>query len=229
MRERSLAYVMPRFPDPRAMPPGESLCAVGGDLRAETLLEAYGAGIFPWPQEGMPLLWHSPDPRGVLDFSELRFPRSARQAAKKGGFTFTADRDFKSVIRACADSPRAGQKGTWITPAIVRAYEALHRLGHAHSVECWSEGRLVGGLYGVYVGGVFSGESMFHTASGASKACLVETVRRLEARGLSWMDIQMLTPVTRLLGGREVPREEFLERLRKAQGGGSPRRLDLAS
>ncbi|MBI5595747.1 MAG: leucyl/phenylalanyl-tRNA--protein transferase [Elusimicrobia bacterium] len=218
---------MSRFPDPRAMAPGESLCAVGGDLRPETLLEAYRAGIFPWPQEGMPLLWHSPDPRGVLDFRDLRFPRSARQAAKKAGFTFTADRAFGAVIRACAEAPREGQQGTWITPGILEAYEELHRLGHAHSVECWAGGALAGGLYGVYAGGVFSGESMFHAVAGASKACLVETVRRLAARGLAWMDIQMLTPVTRMLGGREVPRPEFLRRLDKASAGGGPRLLDL--
>ncbi|MDE2291605.1 MAG: leucyl/phenylalanyl-tRNA--protein transferase, partial [Elusimicrobia bacterium] len=167
------------------MAPGESLCAVGGDLRPETLLEAYAHGIFPWPQRGAPLLWHSPDPRGVLDFESLRVPRSLRQQARRAGFTFTADRAFDAVVAGCAQSPRPGQSGTWITPAMRRAYGRLHLLGAAHSVECWAGGELAGGLYGVYVRGVFSGESMFHRVSSASKACLVETARRLAARGLA--------------------------------------------
>jgi len=207
---------MGRFPDPAEMPPGESLAAVGGDLREETLLEAYAAGLFPWPQKGAPLLWHSPDPRGVLDFCDLRVPRSLKQDARRAGFTFTADRAFSAVIRACAEARRPGQRGTWITAPMQRAYERLHERGVAHSVECWSEGALVGGLYGVHIAGVFSGESMFHTATGASKACLVETVRRLRALGHTWMDVQMVTPVTALLGAHEIPRREFLRRLKAA-------------
>jgi len=195
------------------MLPGESLVAVGGDLHEDTLLEAYSAGIFPWPQRGAPLLWHSPDPRGVLEFSDLRVPRTLRQDIRRGGFTFTADREFPAVIRACAEARRKGQRGTWITPPMLRAYERLHAAGVAHSVECWSEGRLVGGLYGVHIAGVFSGESMFHAATGASKACLVETARRLKALGHTWMDVQMVTPVTGMLGAREIPRREFLRRL----------------
>lgn len=198
------------------MTPGESLAAVGGDLREDTLLEAYAAGIFPWPQKGAPLLWHSPDPRGVLDFEDLRVPRSLRQESRRAGFTFTADRAFSAVIRACAQARRAGQRGTWITPPMLKAYERLHELGVAHSVECWTGGELVGGLYGVHVAGVFSGESMFHTATGASKACLVETVRRLRALGYTWMDVQMVTPVTGMLGAREIPRRDFLRRLKAA-------------
>lgn len=198
------------------MTPGESLAAVGGDLREDTLLEAYAAGIFPWPQKGAPLLWHSPDPRGVLDFEDLRVPRSLRQESRRAGFTFTADRAFSAVIRACAQARRAGQRGTWITPPMLKAYERLHELGVAHSVECWTGGELAGGLYGVHVAGVFSGESMFHTATGASKACLVETVRRLRALGYTWMDVQMVTPVTGMLGAREIPRRDFLRRLKAA-------------
>ncbi|MBI3300396.1 MAG: leucyl/phenylalanyl-tRNA--protein transferase [Elusimicrobia bacterium] len=220
---------MPRFPDPAALPDGESLCAVGGDLEPETLLEAYAAGIFPWPRERPPLLWHSPDPRGVLDFGDLRVPRSLRQEIKKSGFTFTADRAFARVIKACAAARGPGRHGTWITPAMVRAYVRWHELGHAHSVECWSGGTLVGGLYGVYVGGVFSGESMFHEASGASKACIAETVRRLAAQGLTWMDIQMVTPVTGLMGGKEIPRRGYLARLKAARVSGLPERLDFAA
>ncbi len=209
------------------MPPGESLVAVGGDLREDTLLEAYSAGIFPWPQRGAPLLWHSPDPRGVLDFGELRVPRTLRQDVRRGGFTFTADRAFPAVIRACADARRKGQKGTWITAPMLKAYERLHEIGVAHSVECWAGGRLVGGLYGVHVAGVFSGESMFHEATGASKASLVETVRRLKALGHTWMDVQMVTPVTGMLGAREIPRREFLRRLNAATA--PSERLRLAS
>lgn len=218
---------MQHFPDPSSLAPGQSLCAVGGDLRPETLLEAYAAGIFPWPQTGQPLLWHSPDPRGVLDFSELRVPRSLKQEARRAGFTFTADREFSLVVRACAQSRGPGRRGTWITSAMARAYESLHKLGCAHSIECWAGGELAGGLYGVYIGGVFSGESMFHRLSGASKACLVETVRRLRERGLAWMDIQMVTPVTGLLGGKEVPRAEFLARLAAAKKAGLPERLNI--
>lgn len=210
------------------MAAGESLVAVGGDLREDTLLEAYATGVFPWPQRGAPLLWHSPDPRGVLDFADLRVPRSLRQDIRRGGFRFTADSAFSAVIRACADAPRPGQSGTWITAPMVRAYERLHALGFAHSVECWQGARLVGGLYGVHVAGVFSGESMFHSATGASKACLVETVRRLSALGLTWMDVQMVTPVTGMLGAREVPRREFLRRL-KAATSAAGERLPLAS
>lgn len=207
---------MGRFPDPARMAPGESLVAIEGDLRPETLLEAYAAGIFPWPQKGAPLLWHSPDPRGVLDFADLRVPRSLKADMRRGKFTFTADRAFPAVMRACAEAPRPGQRGTWITPAMLAAYGRLHELGVAHSIECWSEGELVGGLYGVHVAGVFSGESMFHAATGASKACLVETARRLKVLGHSWMDVQMVTPVTGMLGAREIPRREFLRRLKTA-------------
>lgn len=219
---------MGRFPDPRLLAAGESLVAIGGDLRPETLVEAYSEGIFPWPQRGLPLLWHSPDPRGVLDFSGLRVPRSLKADARRGGFTFTADRAFSRVIRACQSAPRPGQSGTWITTPMLRAYEELHRLGRAHSVECWAGERLVGGLYGVHIGGVFSGESMFHAETGASKACLAETVRRLAVLGFSWMDVQMVTPVTGLLGAREIPRAEFLDRLAAARADAG-RRLDLAS
>lgn len=207
------------------MPPGESLVAVGGDLREDTLLEAYSAGIFPWPQRGAPLLWHSPDPRGVLDFADMRVPRTLRQDVRRGGFTFTANRAFPAVIRACAEARRKGQKGTWITAPMLKAYERLHEIGVAHSVECWSAGRLVGGLYGVHIGGVFSGESMFHEVTGASKASLVETVRRLKALGHGWMDVQMVTPVTGMLGAREIPRREFLRRL-SASSAGEPLKLD---
>ena len=217
---------MDRFPDPALLPPGESLCAVGGDLEPDTLLEAYARGIFPWPQAGQPLLWHSPDPRGILDFTDLRVPRSLKQEARRAGFTFTVDRDFPSVIRACAAARGPGRQGTWITSAMVRAYERLRGLGRAHSVECWAGGRLAGGLYGVYVAGVFSGESMFHRVSGASKACLIEAVRRLKEKGLGWMDIQMVTPVTGLLGGKEIPRAAFLARLAAAKKAGLPERLN---
>lgn len=210
------------------MAPGESLVAVGGDLREDTLLEAYEAGIFPWPQKGAPLLWHSPDPRGVLDFPDLRVPRSLRADVRRGGFTFTADKAFPAVIKACAQAPRHGQSGTWITPQMQRAYTRLHELGIAHSVECWSGGELVGGLYGVHVAGVFSGESMFHTVTGASKASLVETVRRLRALGHAWMDVQMVTPVTGMLGAHEIPRRDFLRRL-KAAAAAEVKALPLAA
>lgn len=219
---------MLRFPDPRRMPAGESVILVGGELTTAALKTAYSRGIFPWPARGLPLLWHCPDPRGVIDFAEFRVPRSVRQSGRRRPWRFSADSAFARVIRACAAAPRAEGEGTWITPPMIAAYIRLHEAGFAHSVECWLGERLVGGLYGVYAAGVFSGESMFHAEPDASKLCLVETVRRLRARGLSWMDVQMITPVVERFGGKYLPRGEFLDRLERASAAGPPERLDLS-
>jgi leucyl/phenylalanyl-tRNA---protein transferase len=204
------------FPDPR-MTAEDGIVALGGDLDPETLLLAYSQGIFPWPTDGIPLLWFCPDPRAVLEFADLHVPRSLEKARRKGDLSFTVDQNFAAVIRACAKIPRAGQRGTWITPDMVRAYIRLHELGHAHSVEVWRGDEIVGGVYGVDAGGVFAGESMFHLEANASKLALLFLVEHLRVRGAEWMDIQMLTPHMTALGAKEISREEFLERLAKAR------------
>lgn len=190
----------------------------GGDLSVENLKNAYGRGIFPWHIEGLPLPWFCPEKRAVLEFSELHIPRSLRREKQKTEFTFTIDKDFKSVIESCAKIKRTGEKGTWITRNFIRVYEKLHQTGDAHSVEVWdASGALVGGLYGVDAGGVFCGESMFHIASNASKLALLFLVEHLESRGASWLDTQVITPHFAVLGAKEIGREEFLDKLAETQ------------
>ena len=203
------------FPDPRSADEDGLLC-VGGDLRVDTLVTAYAQGIFPWPQEGLPLLWFSPPRRGVLDFESVHWPRRFIQEMKKSPFRITFNRAFRAVIEECAKTPRSHESGTWILPPMIGAYERFHRAGYAHSVECWKGEELVGGLYGVYVKGVFSGESMFHKASGASKLCLHALVDTLSRQGLKWIDIQMVTPVLESFGGTYISRDDYLDRLEKA-------------
>ncbi len=201
-----------RFPDPRQAGP-DGLIAVGGDLRPDTLLAAYRKGIFPWPTPGLPMLWFSPPERGILEFDRLHLSRSLRYARRHSDLTFRIDTAFAEVIGWCARSPRAGQEGTWITPAILQAYIRLHELGVAHCVEAWRGSRLVGGVYGVDVDGAFAAESMFHRESNASKLALLYLVDHLESRGLDWIDIQVVTPHMEQLGARVIGREEFLSRL----------------
>jgi leucyl/phenylalanyl-tRNA---protein transferase len=204
------------FPDPRAAGRDGLLC-VGGDLQVDTLLSAYAQGIFPWPQEGLPLLWFSPWERGVLDFDEIHWPkRFLRELAAHKPYRMTFNKAFREVIRHCALVPRMHERGTWILPELERAYIEFHEAGHAHSVECWLGDELVGGLYGVCVQGVFSGESMFHKASGASKRCLYALIEELKSSGFKWLDIQMVTPVLESFGGKYISREEFLSRLNEA-------------
>jgi leucyl/phenylalanyl-tRNA--protein transferase len=202
-----------RFPDPR-FAGRDGLVAVGGPLDSETLLDAYRHGVFPWPLgEGYIVPWVSPYRRAVLDFERLHVPRRFARQRRSGRQQVTIDRDFVSVIEMCATVPRPDGGGTWITREMVRAYTALHGLGHAHSVEVWEGGVLAGGLYGVDAGGAFSGESMFHLRPNASKLALLHLVEHLQARGLEWLDIQMLTPHMAALGGEEITRDEFLARL----------------
>jgi leucyl/phenylalanyl-tRNA---protein transferase len=203
------------FPDPREATP-EGVVAVGGRPEPEFLIEAYRRGIFPWPVEGYPLLWFSPPERAILVFDELHVARSLARERRRARFRFTFDEAFGRVVRACAAIERPHEDGTWITPAMVRGYEKFHRLGHAHSVEVWEGGELVGGLYGVDAGGAFAGESMFHLRPNASKLALLHLVEHLRARGLDWLDIQVLTPHMEAFGARLVPREEFLDRLARA-------------
>lgn len=205
-----------RFPDPRNAR-DDGLVAVGGNLQPETLLAAYGAGIFPWPIEGLPLTWFSPKERAVIFFDELRASRRLERERRRTKLRFTIDRAFDAVIRSCAEIPRKHETGTWITSEMILGYEELHRRGRAHSVEAWEDGRLVGGLYGVDAGGAFAGESMFHTRPNASKLALLFLIDHLRSRGLRWLDAQVTTPHIQALGGREISRDDFLKLLADAR------------
>jgi leucyl/phenylalanyl-tRNA--protein transferase len=218
-----------KFPDPWLLPEeSDGLIYIGGNLGVETLVQAYSLGIFPWPlEEAYPLFWFCPEPRGVLDFNDLHEPKSLAKVRRKGAYHVTFNRAFARVIAECARQPRPGQEGTWIVPALLPAYEELHRQGYAHSIEVWRGEELVGGLYGVYVKGVFSGESMFHLEPNTSKIALLEMALKLKSLGLRWMDIQMLTPVTELLGGHYISRRDFLLRLREEQRKSPPAKLSL--
>lgn len=204
------------FPDPRGTGP-EGVVAVGGDLKPDTLQTAYSQGIFPWPHPGLPLLWFCPPQRAILDFADLHIPESLAKARRKTTFRFSIDTAFDQVIAACRQTPRPTQDGTWIFSSMMKAYNDLHHLGFAHSVEVWDGEELVGGLYGVSVNGVYSGESMFHRASNASKLALLYLIDHLKERGLDFIDIQQLTPHMAALGAKEIPREVFLERWNEAQ------------
>jgi len=205
------AHSPPRFLNPE-LADALGLVGVGGDLRPQWLLPAYRRGIFPWYDEGDPILWWSPDPRAILELDSLHVPRRLQRTLRSGRFTFTVNRAFGDVIRGCADRP----EGTWITDEMLRAYLTLHRLGHAHSVEAWADGELAGGLYGVAVGGLFAGESMFTRRRDGSKVALVYLVERLRERSFQLFDIQMRTEHTARLGAVEIPRKEYLARLCKA-------------
>lgn len=209
------------FPNPNSADENGLLC-VGGELSKDTLMDAYSKGIFPWPQENLPLLWFSPPERGMLDFSDFHVPRSARKLILSRNFKVTCDQAFPDVIEACARIPRDGETGTWITPEVQKSYIELHKLGYAHSFEAWKNQKLVGGLYGIYIKNVFSGESMFFKESGASKACLVTLVEHLRSMNLGWIDIQMVTPILEMFGGKYVPRDEFLKIMKKAQNDPRP-------
>lgn len=193
---------------------------MGEDLRVETLREAYRKGIFPWPHEGMPLPWFSPRRRAVIFFEELHVGRSLRKAQTRMPFRFTIDGDFHSVIRACAHAERPDQDGTWIAPAMIAAYTRLHATGDAHSIEVWEDDALVGGLYGVDSGGVFTGESMFHRRPNASKLALLFLIEHLRTRGSMLLDCQVMTPHMEALGAREITRGRFLDALADAQAKG---------
>jgi len=201
-----------RFPDPRHASP-EGIVAIGGDLRPATLLSAYRQGIFPWPIEDYPLPWFCPPQRAILEFDRLHIPRSLAKERRKTLWRLSIDEDFAGVINRCANTPREGEPGTWITREMIAAYERLHQLGFAHSVEVWEGALLIGGLYGVDADGSFAGESMFHIKPNASKLALLHLVEHLAARGARWIDIQTLTPHLETLGAREISRDEFLDLL----------------
>jgi leucyl/phenylalanyl-tRNA--protein transferase len=203
------------FPPPGYADPS-GLLAVGGDLSSERLLEAYRLGIFPWYSEDQPILWWSPDPRLILELNDFKPSRSLRKSIRKGIFQVSFDRAFTEVIRACASVPREGQRGTWITSEMQKAYIHLHSVGYAHSVESWFEGKLAGGLYGVSLGKAFFGESMFHRVSNASKVALAMLVEKLESWNFHFIDAQMTTEHMLRLGAKEVPRRIFIKRLNSA-------------
>lgn len=196
----------------RALREPNGLLAVGGDLTADRLVAAYRHGCFPWYEKGQPILWWSPDPRMVLKPAELDLSRSLRKVMRQGRFTVTLNQDFPAVIRACA-APRAYAEGTWITPAIEQAYIALHQQGVAHSVEAWQGTELVGGLYGIAMGRLFFGESMFSRATDASKVAFATLVQYLEQHGFVLIDCQMHTSHLHSLGAREISRAAFAQYL----------------
>ncbi len=204
------------FPDPEQASE-EGLVAVGGDCSPERLVLAYGQGIFPWPVDGLPLLWFCPDPRFVLYLDEVHVPRSLRKRLRRGTYRVTLDEAFDEVVARCASTPRPGQDGTWITDELREGYGRLHRLGLAHSAEAWdAEGRLAGGLYGVSLGRVFYGESMFAAAPDASKVAFVTLLGQLRAWDFAFVDCQSHTEHLERFGARFVPRHQFLQELRTA-------------
>ena len=199
------------FPDPHdALVEPNGLLAFGGDLSPPRLLAAYAQGIFPWYNEGEPILWWSPDPRCVFDTQRLRPNRSLRRSLKDSRWQVSVDRAFRQVMLACA-APRAGQCGTWISPAMIDAYMALHELGHAHSVEVWEQDHMVGGIYGVTIGRLFCGESMFSAQSGGSKLALCALASLLREWGFPLIDAQVSNPHLLGLGAVEMPRAVFLQ------------------
>lgn len=205
------------FPHPSEVMP-EGIIAVGGRLDVGTLYHAYSRGIFPWPQEGYPVLWFSPEKRGILDFDKLSYPTSFEKFLKKKPFwEVTINTDFRSVIEGCARAQRPGQQGTWILPALKKAYIEFHEAGYAISLEVRENNIVIGGIYGVLVRGLFSAESMFYKKPNASKFALMSLIQHLQSRGHTWMDIQMLTPVTESFGGEYLLRDEFLKKLRDLQ------------
>lgn len=208
-------------PVERALRRPNGLLAAGGGLSVSRLLGAYERGCFPWYNEGEPVLWWSPDPRMVLFPGELHVSRSLRRRVRRGGFEVRFDHAFRDVIFACADS-RDGVAGTWITPDIRCAYEELHQAGHAHSVETWMDGELAGGLYGVSIGRAFFGESMFARRDDASKLALVFLVTQLARWGFGVIDCQQKTSHLASFGAREIPRAEFLRRLRACTSQSGP-------
>ena len=201
------------FPDVNlALREPDGLLALGGDLRPERLLEAYRSGIFPWYDEGQPILWWSPDPRAVLFPAQVKISRSLAKVLRQARYSVTLDRAFREVMLGCA-APRNGVAGTWITDAMIEAYTELHIQGHAHSVEVWKADQLIGGLYGVALGKVFFGESMFSRSADASKVALVHLARQLESWGYGLIDCQVYNDHLASLGAELIPRSEFISLL----------------
>ncbi len=203
------------FPHPN-LAEENGLLAVGGDLSRERLLLAYRSGIFPWYSEGYPIMWFSPDPRLIVELGNVHASKRLMKTIRSGAFEVRFDTAFEEVMRLCAGTDRKGQTGTWITGEMLRAYADLHQSGYAHSVETYADGELVGGLYGISLGGVFFGESMFHKVRDASKVALYHLEKFLLANDFDFIDSQVPNTHMKSLGGREVSREEFLSRLARS-------------
>ena len=203
----------PTFPDPRRGD-DEGLVAIGGDLSGDRLRAAYAAGIFPWYNDGFPVLWWSPNPRAILPAEELHVSRSLLRRLRQRNYTLTWNLAFAEVIAACGDQRKGG---TWIVPEMRMAYQQLHHRGHAHSLEVWQENRLVGGLYGVQSGALFAAESMFHRVTDASKIAVVAASRSLHRAGIEVFDVQFATPHLRSLGVKEISRDDYLARIAAAR------------
>ena len=212
-----IPWLTPESPFPplhSALVHPNGLLAAGGDLSPQRVISAYRSGIFPWFNEGEPILWWSPDPRMVLFPCELKISRSLQKCLKKGDYEIRTDSAFDQVIRGCA-APRGAHGGTWIHEEMISAYTALHEMGFAHSVETWINGELMGGLYGVAQGKAFFGESMFSRVSDASKIAFVHLVRQLDRWGFGMIDCQMKTAHLASFGAREIPRQEFSQKLKE--------------
>ena len=204
-----------QFPDPREAN-ADGVLAIGGDLRPDRLLFAYEIGIFPWFNPPEPVIWWSPDPRCVLYTDELKVSKSMRNIFNRKQFSVTYDEAFVEVIEGCRDAPRSQQEGTWISSEIIDSYTWLHKLGVAHSVEVWQDGKLVGGLYGISLGRMFFGESMFSLVSNASKVGFIHLVNALRRMGFKLVDCQIYNEHLGSMGAREIPREDFLQELQIA-------------
>lgn len=201
----------------------DDVVAVTENIDADLLIQAYRMGVFPWPMSDLPenvIPWFCPKRRAILEFKNLHLSASTKKFLKKHPYTVTRDRDFKAVITACSEMQRKDQPGTWITRALLDAYCELHKRGYAHSMEVWRGTKLVGGVYGVEIDGMVSAESMFHTESNTSKLALITWIQELEKLGCKWIDIQALTPHTKSLGGTEITRKSFLNRLDLARDSG---------
>ena len=201
------------FPDPE-LADKDGLLAAGGNLETDTLLNAYVSGIFPWYAAGSPILWWSPDPRMVMFPGKMKISHSLSQSIRNKRYEVLLDANFESVINQCATLPRKGQSGTWITAEMIEAYVTLHRDGYAHSVEIYMENQLAGGLYGVSLGGIFFGESMFHLVSDSSKIALFHLTQILSEWNFDLIDVQQSTEHLKRLGAEEIPRSRFLEILK---------------
>ncbi len=191
----------------------DGIVAVGGDLSSERILLAYQNGIFPWYNEGEPIIWHSPNPRFVLLLDDLHISKRMKRVINKNEFSFTLDTDFRFVIHACATAKRSEQDGTWITNDMIEAYCKLHDLGFAHSIEVWKNNAIVGGIYGVSLGKSFFGESMFHTESNASKFAFIKLVEILKSKQFHFLDAQVFTEHVSTLGAKDIDRKDFINRL----------------
>ncbi len=194
----------------------DGIVAIGGDLSSERILLAYSKGIFPWYSEDEPIIWHSPEERFVLMLYDLHISKSMRRVLNSNKFKITFDTDFSAIIQYCANIQRKNEDGTWITSEMIDAYENLHHLGYAHSVEVWQDEKIVGGLYGVALGKCFFAESMFHLETNASKFAIIKLVELLKDKGFYFIDAQIHTNHVATLGAKEIPRNKFIELLQES-------------